>query len=671
MLLPLTAAAQDEQVLGEVVVEAARVVHHADGSTHFPTSWQKEHSTQAYSLLAKLSLPGIRVDETQRTIETVANQGSVQVRINDLPATRDDLLTLDPQSVSSIIYIDSPGLRYGEDVAYVIDIRTRRAVSGYTLGADLLAAVSTVATDNELSAKWNHGSSEWAVTYHASHQHTRHCNYDETTRYLLPDGNYENVSRQSTDGRRTTQGHDLSLTWSMADSATYVVQARLSANLYRMPLSQRQLLFTTPDAQTRANDEQTQRTLTPVADLYIYHRLSSHQSLTANIVGTLIRSRQWNRSDEGTPYEYRVRGCSRSLTSEAIYENQLRPFHLSAGVQWQQRYTDNTYSGSADSRNAIHTSTLYVFSQLKGHVGPLGYVGGLGVSTVYFREGSTSYRFYLWRPRLSLSLPLLKGLHAKYDFEIAQHVSQIANISDVTIRQNSREWQTGNPDLRPNRVTHHTLTLNYERPRLSLMLMAHYRRNHQCNMSYTEPFTAADGTTGYLHGQRNQPSCNLFFSQLYGRWDIIPERLTASLGYSIGRYFNIGSQYRHFYTSCNLSGSLQAYLGRWTMTAYADNGYRWMEGETRGHQAPSSTLAVRRQWGNWSLGLYWQHALSPHPAVIDSELQNHYVHRHTTISYPSYGNMLSLNLTWTLSHGRQYRPINRTLHLEDRETGIM
>ena len=31
--------------------------------------------------------------------------------------------------------------------------------------------------------------------------------------------------------------------------------------------------------------------------------------------------------------------------------------------------------------------------------------------------------------------------------------------------------------------------------------------------------------------------------------------------------------------------SLQAYLGRWTLGAYADNGWNFIEGEHRGHQA--------------------------------------------------------------------------------------
>jgi hypothetical protein len=53
-------------------------------------------------------------------------------------------------------------------------------------------------------------------------------------------------------------------------------------------------------------------------------------------------------------------------------------------VQYGQRYSHNVYQGDAEAVNDMHTSSLYLFTQLKGHLGKLNYMGGLGVSRRYW-----------------------------------------------------------------------------------------------------------------------------------------------------------------------------------------------------------------------------------------------------------------------------------------------
>ena len=55
-----------------------------------------EGSSNGFSLLSKLGLPSIRVDIAMHTITALGNQGTVQVRINGVIASKDDLLSLDP-----------------------------------------------------------------------------------------------------------------------------------------------------------------------------------------------------------------------------------------------------------------------------------------------------------------------------------------------------------------------------------------------------------------------------------------------------------------------------------------------------------------------------------------------------------------------------------------------
>ena len=130
--------------LGEAVVKAARVVDEIDGQTFYPTQEQRLASFDGYGILQKLSLPGIRVDEAARSVTAIGGEGSVLIRINGIVAGKQEMLSLDPKTISKIRFIDIPGVRYGEGVAYVIDIATRRTDLGFALGADANAALTAV-----------------------------------------------------------------------------------------------------------------------------------------------------------------------------------------------------------------------------------------------------------------------------------------------------------------------------------------------------------------------------------------------------------------------------------------------------------------------------------------------------------------------------------------------
>ena len=386
------------------------------------------------------------------------------------------------------------------------------------------------------------------------------------------------------------------------------------------------------------------------------------------MVGTFIRTKGSVRNDEDTPYRYDTDGRTYSLWSEAIYEKGLKSFTLSSGIQFSQRYSHNEYRGDAEATNDMHTSALYLFGQIKGHLHRLSYMGGLGASRRYYRQSGARQDFWLFRPKLSLSYPLTDQLKLKYDFEISQHVSQIALVSNVSIKQNSMETILGNPEIHPNRVMTHNLQLTYSTPRFTTQLQGNYRSNPHCNM---EKYIRNDGH--FFKTQTNADNeCSFFHIDSYNQWSILPDRLVATLYGGIYRFFNFGEDYTHTYTSFNGGCSLQAYLNQWMLGAYADNGWNFMEGEHRGHQAPAWYFTATYQVNpSLSISLFAQHPFSQHPLAYKSEVVNRYVHKDITQHQRDYGNMFTLKVSYRLDHGRSYRDIQRTMNHRDNDTGIL
>ena len=659
----LQAEAQQEVELGEVTVKGAKTAERTEGKRIYPTRQQLESAANGYMLLSRLTLPQLRVDPVMHTITPLSNLGGVQVRINDIAASQEDLMALDVKAVRHIEYIDNPGVRYGEGTAYVINIVVKRATDGYVAGADLTNTLTTVNGTENLFAKYNRGNSEIGISYTLDYQNFKGTELDECARYQMEDGDIVTIHRRQLEGQDKRLAHKAQLTYNLSDS-TYVLQAKLSGRRDISPHRQ----YTRMDADgTVYDDHSSSRSASPAIDLYFHRRLGSSQSLTANAVGTYIKTDSYAEYNEGGRYDYTIDGRTASLYAETIYENQLKPFNLSGGLRYYQKYIHNEYAGSTEAVNDIRSSDVYLFTQLKGQLGHLGYMAGLGASNYYYRQADHRYRFWLFRPKFTLTYPLAAGLRLKYDFEVSQHVSQIALINDVSIKQNALETLVGNPDIRPNRVTSHDLRLTYSTPRLTAELQGYYHMNAHCNMEQYR----REGRHFYKTQTNADNECSFFFIQGYNQWDIIPERLSATLYGGLFRFFNFTDDYRHTYTSFNGGISLEAYLGRWTLTAYADNGWHFMEGEHRGHQPAAWTLAASYQTKHLTLSLYAQHLFSAHPLSHQTEVLNRHIYKEVSMRSSDQGNMLTLTLSWHITSGRKYRPIHRTINHQDQDAGIL
>lgn len=670
----LSAAAQDDTVghqtsdksvtLGEVTVKGSRIVQRAEGQWIYPSKQQIAASPNGYSLLAKLSLPHIRVDEAMNSITALTNLGTVAVRINDIPASREELLSLDMEGIDHVEFIDHPGLRYGEGVAYVIDIKVKKPMSGYVVGSQLTNTLTTVNGSESVFGKVNRGRSEWAVNYNLDYHHFSGLSYDERSSYHLEDGNVVTLLRQSQRMQSRNLSHNAQLAYSLCDS-NFVLQAKLTGSAAIRPRRK--------DAGMMLNgspydEHSSSRGSSPSLDLYYHVDFPRHQSLTANLVGTYIKTVGNEENNEGQAYRYSTDGRTYSLWSEAVYENRLRPFTLSAGMQFGQRYSHNVYQGDVEAVNRMHTSSLYAFSQLAGNLGKLTYVAGLGFSRRYYSQGPQRQDLWFFRPKLTMALPLADRLKLKYSFEVSQHTSQIALVSNVSIKRNSMETILGNPEIRPNRVISNQLQLTFTTPRFTSVLQGYIRLNPQCNM---EKYIRQDNHF-FLTQTNADNKCHFFYFDSYNQWDVIPEKLSATVYGGIYRFFNFGDGYRHTYTAFNGGCSLQAYLQRWTLGAYADNGWNFMEGEHRGHQSPAWYLSASYRVSTaFTISLFAQHPFSQHPLVDKTEILSRYVQKDISQHYRDYGNMLTLKLSFRLDHGRRYRDIQRTIDHSDSETGIL
>lgn len=666
----LACHAQDtdkEATLQGVEVKGARIVNKADGRLYYPTDSQKGASATGYDLMQKLALPNILVDETAHTVSAVNNKGEVQLRINNIKADKAEMLALDPQTISRIDFIDNPGVRYDENIAYVINIITVRNDYGHTIGTNLSQAVTTAKGDYTAFGKWNKGNGELSLSYDFDYADFRGNRTEETANYTLSDGSIYTITRNDTDTRSRDFGNTVHMAYNLADSANYVFQVSLEAAFSNTPGDYSLKQIADGAASLEAVRRNKSHDCTPSFDLYYHRQLTERQTVTLNAVGTYIGTSAVNSYDEGAPYCYSVEGRTSSLVSEAIYENRLKLFTLSAGVNHKLKYTRNEYTGDVSALNTMHSSTLYTFTQLRGRIGKFSYVAGVGLNNLHYRQQEHNYDFLLFRPKMSVAYNLTDAWHLNYDFEVNSYVSKIAMVSDAVIRNNSMEWTLGNPDLRPNRVTRHTLRLSYDKPRWSSFVKCFYQMHDRPNMAVYE--RTADNR--FIYTQRNQRAINFLLLSAYFNYWLVPERLTIMSEGTMNRCMNFGNDYTHCLTSWDGMVSLNAYLGKLTLSAYTTSGWHFMEGETKGYNGAYTSLKAAYKHKNCQFSLTWHYPFQNNSLQYKTEIVSRYINKTMTQYSQDYANYLSLSVTWRLNKGRHYHKVDRTVTPKDSETGIM
>ena len=650
-----------------VTVKAAKVVNKADGMIIYPTDAQKQASNNGYSILEKLTLANLRIDNISHSITAIDNRGGVQIRINGIVVGKSEMLALNPKDIAKIVFINNPGVRYGDGIAYVIDIVTRRNESGYTVGTDLTSALTTLQGDGMVYGKWNKGKSELSLSYDISGYRTKGEKSKQSAEYTLTDGSIYTIERKDVESLRKSIAHDAKLTYNWADSTATVFQASLSGTFSNTPDNYNIKDIADGTRQYKATSRAKDKSYSPILDLYFFRQITPRQSITANAVGTYISTQTSSFYDEGTPYKYDVDGKTASLLTEVVYENRLKPFTLSTGLNNSYKYIKNDYLGDASSLTKTNNNRLYAFAEIKGMLQPFSYTLGMGASYIHYTQNGHRYNFWTFHPKASLTYQINNSMQLSYTFGMQDKVSRIAMTSDAMIRTNSMEWTVGNPDLKPSHDMDHRLHVSYNTSRLQTFVEGYYKQCLKPNMAHYE----RTDDNQFLYTQINQKEIDALDVYAYASYWLLPEKLQIAANGGIYRCFNFGYDYTHCYTSWFYAGSITAYLGHFTLQGYIDNGNRFLEGESKGYNGAYSVMKASYTWRNLQFSLSWANPFNNNYKSYENELLNRNIYKHTIGYSKANSNMISLNISWRLSRGSKHKSAEKTINLRDTDNGII
>ena len=673
-------------LLKGVTVEAARVVEKVDRQIIFPTKEQVKTASNGYDLLDNLSLPTIIVNRAERKVQSLKG-GDVQIRINDVKASMQDVLALQPDEVTKVEFINVPGLKYGDsNLDAVINYQVRRRYAGYVGGVSTMQGTKAGFNNSDGYFKYNVKKSEFSINYSFSYRSVEERSYESLGTYHLPTGETLHRNYLGYDSPFLYTTNNVQLGYNLSEPDKYTLNVRLNFYNHNSPVrGMNQLYQESGKANQYLQNNRKMLEQIPSLDIYYSLNMPHDQNLALNLVGTYIgtdyqyrmREYTFNKSpDESvknaplTDSSYDATGRKRSLIGEGTYSKNWKQMALSVGGQYNISHTDNIYVGSSNADTELKYSNLYLFTQLQGQQKWFSYQVGVGATRSSIHQGENGYSKWLFRPQVTLQAKASDRLSFKWSSKITSDIPSLSDLSELRQYSNSFEARDGNSGLKPFTGYNNTLSASWNIPLMSVYLEGNWTYYDKPIATSILPEKREDGSYLFVSKPKNQKSHDYKHLLLTPEVHLIKDHLDLNLMCEYQNVKTKGLDYSHEFNYFSYGAEIRYMTGNWNIGYGAYKVEKSFWGEKTNGGEPTSNLAVTYSYKNWQFGVLGLFVFYPHGCVYKDELFNKYVQQKNKVRLADQGNMLVFAASFNFSHGRRYHTGSRKLNNSDRDNGI-
>ena len=673
-------------LLKGVTVEAARVVEKVDRQIIFPTKEQVKTASNGYDLLDNLSLPTIIVNRAERKVLSLKG-GDVQIRINDVKASMQDVLALQPDEVTKVEFINVPGLKYGDsNLDAVINYQVRRRYAGYVGGVSTMQGTKAGFNNSDGYFKYNVKKSEFSINYSFSYRSVEERSYESLGTYHLPTGETLHRNYLGYDSPFLYTTNNVQLGYNLSEPDKYTLNVRLNFYNHNSPVrGMNQLYQESGKANQYLQNNRKMLEQIPSLDIYYSLNMPHDQNLALNLVGTYIgtdyqyrmREYTFNKSPEEsvknaplTDYSYDATGRKRSLIGEGTYSKNWKQMALSVGGQYNISHTDNIYVGSSNADTELKYSNLYLFTQLQGQQKWFSYQVGVGATRSSIHQGENGYSKWLFRPQVTLQAKASDHLSFKWSSKITSDIPSLSDLSELRQYSNSFEARDGNSGLKPFTGYNNTLSASWNIPLMSVYLEGNWTYYDKPIATSILPDKREDGSYLFVSKPENQKSHDYKHLLLTPEVHLIKDHLDLNLMCEYQNVKTKGLDYSHEFNYFSYGAEIRYMTGNWNIGYGAYKVEKSFWGEKTNGGEPTSNLAVTYNYKNWQFGILGLFVFYPHGCVYKDELFNKYVQQKNKVRLADQGNMLVFAASFNFSHGRRYHTGSRKLNNSDRDNGI-
>ena len=650
--------------LGEIVVQAPRIVRKADMDVLYPSKSAIENSQNGMALLNRLMIPTLTVNEVMGTVRTSGQD--VQIRINGRVADINQLKALEPSSVKRIEWIDNPGLRYG-DAPAVINVIMANPTLGGSLMLEALPTLTQAFGNYGADLKLNSGRSQWSLggIFKLTNRIDGYREYSET--FTGPDGTSVTRTETPLKGKLSNSMANPWLNYSYINPDKTVVWISLSAFREFNNLSDYRGIMSLSNGSSdlRLRDMKDDHGTTPRFNAYLEQHLPHRQTIVVDFNASLYNGRSshsYTESVSDTPdtdVNTSIRDNNRTISAEADYIRRWDASRFTAGASYTAQRNRSTYANLADKVFRQHQDKIYFFGEYFHRIRRVSLTGGVGAQYTDIRSVNSGKGSSTWniRPRVSAAWRINSAHQLRLNFTSWQTTPSLSETNEAPQQIDGFQWQIGNPDLSTYSNYRVGLTYNFDIPRVSGTFGVRYERAPHA----IAPSLTWDGerlvTT--FENSRGRTDWQFYISP---QIEIIPDWLMAqgTVRYTTTRTRGTGYSHR----LGNWNGDITVMATHWGFTAmftWQDGGSR-LSGETitTGEKFNIATLSYRHKGFEYTAGI-----MMPFGHYGQgSESLNRYNTNHYTMRTRAIERLPFIKIAYNLNWGHQKRGADKLINAD-------
>ena len=656
--------------LDEVTVSANRVIHKIDRQITYPSPIALQTSNNALELLYKMALPRVIVNPNEKSIYLIGNE-NVKLRINGVDVSVNEIAAIPAKEIIRIDYYDNPGVRVQESA--IIDFIVKRRNSGGYIATGLTNSPHIGFGDDLFTFKSNYKNSEWSAFYNLSFRSYKNREKESTTEYNFPENNFiQQTTGIPSSFYYQTHGLNLNYNYTKTDKRVFNITMTGSFLNYRGDDNYTNHYSDRPGIEFPSNILSTDNEKNPVLDFYYKETLSKNQTLFFNIVTGYIntdymrRYRETDLSGQDAVFNSHVTGKKFSVIGEADHQITWKNLSLYSGINYKLGITKNKYEGTITENVSLNNSEFYLYSQLQGKFSKLSYSLGVGVSYSYFNDQYKGFRYWTFRPSLSLSYPVTDHFYVRYQFLVDQTTPSLSELSDVPQFIDQYRIDNGNPELKPYLIYTNTLQLTFQKN----TFQCYGGINHQFYANVIMPdIYLAQSHSQFIQTINNQKHYQVLTPIAGANWEIIKNILSLNLNTQLRWMDSKGNDYRHRYTTIYGNGQINFSLKKWivNMGICSRNNFLW--GETINYGEWWSSFEVGYKQKELYIGATAMNIFTNRWSAGSKNLSKQMPGTSWTYIYDS-APIFGLKLSWNFSWGKQSKAEEKTLQNKDTDNGI-
>ena len=664
--------------LQEVKVIGANIIHKVDRMVIIPTKLALKNAYNPFDLMFNMAIPHLNVNPLNKDI--MANGGAVQLRINHIKATVDEVAALLPKDIIRIEMIENPGERYGDsNLGAVLDIIVKHRDSGGLINMQTTNSPNVLFGENAIAFKYNYGKSQWGLNYNLGYRDVKHNRTDKTETYYLINETIHRIQEGIND-RSSWADQNIDLSYNFSNSEKYIFNAKLRNSIHSAPHQDASnKIFYLPDTDNYLMSKlrSSSNSYSPALDLYFQDILPQQQTLTLNLTGTLIGTNNKRTYEEKTTngisltdITSNVDGEKHSIIGEAIYDKRFEKYMFSAGIRYSQMKAENKYLGTNPITSEMFENRSSAFLELQGQLKILNYDVSAGFTRFYFEEGGQNHVYYTFSPTVKFAFSPHKDGYISYRFNTDPQMPSLSNLTNVEQAIDSIQIIRGNPLLKTYNVYNNNLNYSFSKNRMMLMFNVNHSYKDKCIMESV--FVEGGKIIIMEDNQKSYQSLEIYPAIVFRGLSIfgLKDFLTLSTEGGFVRYWSNGKTYTHTYDNLFYNAQFMISYKEFALLGQFSKNKNLLVGETVYIGENQTALMATWTHRHLQLGLGMMFPFTNNYKTGIERLSS--IAPYTSWTYTKEaGQMVAIRVNYNLEFGHQHVVKQKRIDNSDNDSGII